>query len=322
MNEQAFLRGFIKRAQSYGLTKFEAEGIVKQAGLFDGAGPMGAPQGIGNLGKGPGGPKAPTPNLTQGIGNLGKGPGGQSKGLFDQDQGGAGWLNNPQPMSLGMGLESQYKMPFGQGNAGGWSPQPIQPMQMPQQSSGEEIYGRDDGTLNNWTPGEDLMGGGYGVGGEAHPAPAPVVTRPGYEPSRTDANGNIVSGPLAFDLNYNSPTDVPEFSESPSLDSFGVDNTAPSDRAATPQEFADYRARRDAVAPQPPSPPQPAPVSNLTQQGPSFDPNAMFRKYHGGAFDPNSRMDKFKMQQLMQAYNNGGSLLAASNVPFRGGRRV
>jgi hypothetical protein len=37
------------------------------------------------------------------------------------------------------------------------------------------------------------------------------------------------------------------------------------------------------------------------------DPNALFRQYHGTAFDPNSSMDRGKMQGIQQMIaGNGG----------------
>lgn len=63
--------------------------------------------------------------------------------------------------------------------------------------------------------------------------------------------------------------------------------------------------------PQPAAPaPAPAPV----------DPMINFKKYHATSFDPNSRMDRFKMQQLQQAQQGGQSLVRAANVPYHGQR--
>jgi hypothetical protein len=68
------------------------------------------------------------------------------------------------------------------------------------------------------------------------------------------------------------------------------------------------------VSPQPPAqvgPPAPAPAGKAptmpasrpaTPAKPAPDFNAIFRKQHGSAFDPKSRVDKQKMQQLQAGY--------------------
>lgn len=49
-------------------------------------------------------------------------------------------------------------------------------------------------------------------------------------------------------------------------------------------------------------------ANNIALGGaPATDYNAMFRKNHGTAFDPNSRMDR----QKMQAMRGGGQMLAS-----------
>jgi hypothetical protein len=69
--------------------------------------------------------------------------------------------------------------------------------------------------------------------------------------------------------------------------------------------------RATPVNPQPPAqvgPPAPAPAGKAPimpasrPAAPATDFNAMFRKQHGSAFDPNSRVDKQKMQQLQARY--------------------
>lgn len=61
-----------------------------------------------------------------------------------------------------------------------------------------------------------------------------------------------------------------------------------------------------------------APVSSggspASPSSPDF--NAMFKKYHGSSFNPNSKMDAFKMKQLQQAHAGGTSLLSAANIPY------
>ena len=47
------------------------------------------------------------------------------------------------------------------------------------------------------------------------------------------------------------------------------------------------------------------------------DANALFRKYHGSNFDPNSRLDRAKMQALQAAGPSNSARLQAANRPYR-----
>lgn len=68
-----------------------------------------------------------------------------------------------------------------------------------------------------------------------------------------------------------------------------------------------------------------APVAGAPAAGGSLGPisaedSALFRKYHGGAFDPKSSMDKWKMQQLIAAKGQGHKgMYAASLLKYPGG---
>jgi len=44
---------------------------------------------------------------------------------------------------------------------------------------------------------------------------------------------------------------------------------------------------------------------------------SQFRKYHGTAYNPKSRMDVAKLQNMIRAQQSGGSILQAANAPWR-----
>ena len=56
-----------------------------------------------------------------------------------------------------------------------------------------------------------------------------------------------------------------------------------------------------------------APVSNQN------DLISQFRKYHGSNYNPNSRMDRWKLQQMQNAQASNGSIAQAANMPYKVG---
>lgn len=59
----------------------------------------------------------------------------------------------------------------------------------------------------------------------------------------------------------------------------------------------------------------PAPTGIGAHNGSLSNLIAQFKKFHGSAYDPNSRMDRAKLQHMQEAQDQGGSLVQAANDP-------
>jgi len=82
-------------------------------------------------------------------------------------------------------------------------------------------------------------------------------------------------------------------------------------------------ASMDQIQGKPPLPPGLSGPSQMVAMNPQPKPQMAqgggidFKHFHGTSFNPNSRMDRQKMQALQQAQARGGSLVQAANAPYR-----
>lgn len=131
-------------------------------------------------------------------------------------------------------------------------------------------------------------------------SPAPSTAAPGMP-------GSIQQGPPATAANPGTPGAIQQGPPAP------VPPKAIPVQDPNPQFAQQYRDMpldermhaRGAV-----NPPAPAPSA-----GPSPEQLAQFRKAHGSAYDPNSRMDRGKLQAMTQM-GMGGPMLAKSGTAF------